>query len=90
MPVIYQPVGETADRIQYSNQFDSVFLLGAIEVRDRGLSSLADESVARQVSTTKMNGFKVGSTTYMQINVQRIPVLINSQSMVFSEQIWVL
>ena len=34
-----QFVGETADRIQYSNQFDSVFLLGAIEVRDEGFSS---------------------------------------------------
>lgn len=41
-----QFVGDTADRIQYSNQFDSVFLLGAIEVRDEGFSSLADESVA--------------------------------------------
>ncbi len=45
-----QFVGETADRIQYSNQFDSVFLLGAIEVRDEGFSSLADESVAGTLS----------------------------------------
>ena len=45
-----QFVGETADRIQYSNQFDSVFLLGAVEVRDEGFSSLADESVAGTLS----------------------------------------
>ena len=45
-----QFVGDTADRIQYSNQFDSVFLLGAIEVRDETFSSLADESVAGTLS----------------------------------------
>ncbi len=41
-----QFVGDTADRIQYSNQIDSVFLLGAIEYRDEGFSSVLDESVA--------------------------------------------
>ena len=41
-----QFVGDTADRIQYSNQVDSVFLLGAIEYRNEGFSTIADESIA--------------------------------------------
>ena len=44
-----QFVGDTADRIQYSNQFDSVYLLGAIEYREDGYSTLNDASVAGTV-----------------------------------------
>lgn len=44
-----QFVGDTADRIQYSNQFDSVFLLGALEHRAGEYGSVSDDSIAGTV-----------------------------------------
>lgn len=41
-----QFIGDTADRIQYSKQIDSVFLLGAIEAREEGFISAKDDTVA--------------------------------------------
>lgn len=41
-----QFVGDTADRLQYSNQFDSVFLLGAIEHRSGDYATVSDDSIA--------------------------------------------
>ena len=41
-----QFIGDTADRLQYSKQIDSVFLLAAFENREEGFISAKDDTVA--------------------------------------------
>jgi hypothetical protein len=41
-----QFIGDTADRLQYSKQIDSVFILGAIESREEGFISAQDDTTA--------------------------------------------
>ena len=41
-----QLIGDTVDRLQYSKQIDSVFLLGAIETREEGFISAKDDTTA--------------------------------------------